>query len=132
MLLLLLPASYYNTGSSGETLSLIWDQTENRKCDVIDNANNPYIGTKLESGHWSAHTEDKTVKGVDSLDAMTAGIYQVCFRRKDGVWKAVGLSVKIQSSLIGAVINSNDKTQRAAMIKKTCCQPGMPGQNVYI
>ena len=111
-------AYYRNTqGIVGEALSLIWDQTENRKCDLFGKENNPLTPTNRASGIWTATTTSRDVQGADSVAGMMPGLYQLCFRSKDSIWRATGLSVTVQSAVTAVEINTDGATQRATILK---------------
>jgi hypothetical protein len=70
---------YYRTtqGIAGEAISLIWDQTENRKCEVIADSDNPVVGNSRASGHWAVNGPDRSVQGADWAAQLETGIFQV-------------------------------------------------------
>ena len=111
--------AYYrgSQGVKGEALSLIWDESHRRRCDLLDETNNPETGNQNASGHWNAMGSDFFVSGTDSLDGMRSGLYQVCFRSYDRVWRATGLSVKVQSA-VTSIDLGDGKGQSAILYKR--------------
>lgn len=74
--------AYYTPtlGIAGQTLSLIWDQTQIRKCDVENDGNNPEARTSMASGYCIAGTSERDL-GTQSMAGLRTGIYQLCFAR---------------------------------------------------
>ena len=71
--------AYYRStqGEAGEAISLIWDETENRKCDVHGASDNPVAGNSRASGYWAVNGADRTVYGSEWAVELDTGVYQV-------------------------------------------------------
>jgi hypothetical protein len=70
---------YYRStqGIAGEAISLIWDETENRKCEVYADSDNPIVGNSRASGHWAVNGPDRSVQGAEWAAQLETGIFQV-------------------------------------------------------
>ena len=84
--------------------------------DCEDVAHNPRHYAPNSSGHLTSTGLQKTLRDTESVKNLNAGVYQVCLKQKDGIFKTTGISAQVH----GIASNFDSPTNMAgtAVIKK--------------
>ena len=85
-------------GGVSDQVSLIRNALE---CD--DPEHNPELADEFSSGHLSSSGVSKILAGTQGVTSLQNGIYQACFKGRDGKFKTTGVSVTLQTWASGFI-----------------------------